>query len=562
MSSTSLKSPADSARQTLSEIVVVAILVSALTAIARSAFPLWDDGLMWLQIRHGGGQAVFDSIPDRPINGKIFQFLADSGWMLEATSVFHWLAWFGVGWITLKLWKILFPTHPWMALPAACLAVAPVLCRLQTVLINPVLAGQTGPVLTFLAILPFLSPTAAHRTGLGTALRWAVMVVLVGLSVLLSEYALPTAAIGAVLIWSFAPRDERRPRQVFLTIGILLVTAAAAYAVYHQLGERAAREAVRPEAQDWGYRAKWIAPRLLTDVWQMTLGTFLQRLGGIEAWNTKESVAGLLGGLAGAIFLGWWARRTGGQLSSSEGPEIGNKRTLLTLPAAVLIGILPVVAMGRGGHSWSSSRFWLPLLPLGACLAPYLMMCLLRRRLWWLVPPICGLLAGYFLVSDGLLAIHERRHVVDLGDQLAPFVPDEGLTVAVVERTWKYPLPFPKEWELTARLTLHWPKSKREHFWAFAGMEEVYGETVERDGKKVSVLDDPLGPHPQLLRDWRQLTSVFVDKSAVPDDPAKPAPHSRRAKKPEDVTQVLWVTEDSEGRIRVERLNAPHGETR
>ena len=65
---------------------------------------------------------------------------------------------------------------------------------------------------------------------------------------------------------------------------------------------------------------------------------------------------------------------------------------------------------------------------------------------------------GIFLVSDSLTAIHERRRIVALGDQLEPSVPADGFTVALVNRAWKYPLPFPKEWELTARLTLYWPQ--------------------------------------------------------------------------------------------------------
>ena len=69
-------------RTTLNELATIALLVTALTVIARGAFPLWDDGLVWLQNKHGGGKAIFDSLADRPINGRIFQLLADHGVLL------------------------------------------------------------------------------------------------------------------------------------------------------------------------------------------------------------------------------------------------------------------------------------------------------------------------------------------------------------------------------------------------------------------------------------------------------------------------------------------------
>ena len=360
-------------------------------------FPLWDDGLVLLQVDHGGGQAIRDSLPDRPVLGQILQFLADRGLIWQAATALHWLTWFAMGLITLRLWSILFPRQRGYALPAACLAVTPILCRIQLVLLCAVFFDAIGPTLVFLGILPFLSPAAAGRTQLANLGFRLAMLATVAVGVLLSEYALPSVAIGAVLIGSLAPRDERRPRRVLATIGLLLATASVAYLVYHHLATAEAREGVRPEAQDWAWRIWVIGPRLVTAIWQMTLGTLLQRLGGIDVSSSKELLAGFVAGLAAAGVLSWHARRATDGLSAAEQPDIGSPRVLFTLLAAEVVGILPVIAMGRGEHlwNWSSSRFWVPALPVGACLGVYLLLVLLRPRLQWLVPAICGLLAGY-----------------------------------------------------------------------------------------------------------------------------------------------------------------------
>ncbi len=151
-------------------------------------------------------------------------------------------------------------------------------------------------------------------------------------------------------------------------------------------------------------------------------------------------------------------------------------------------------------------------------------------------------------MNDGLLAIHERRQVAEMAEQLKPFVPEDGQTVAIVNCDWKYPPAFPSDGELTAQLTFNWPDAQRRHFWAFAGLEAIKQDTVRRDGRLTTILDDPFGPHPELLRDWESLKSVFVrinpPKSESGGLTDVTSDHKRRRpKKPEAVTNLLWVTE-------------------
>ena len=236
---------------------------------------------------------------------RIFQALVDSGHLREATAVIHWLAWFGMGWVTLRLWKLLWPAHRAFALAAACVAVAPVLCRIQTVLLCAFVPSVIGPVVVFLVSLPLLSPGAVRLSKTRIATLWALMVFAVGAVSLISEYALPAVGAVIVLLWGLRPRGQPGARRSLVAIGLLLATAIASYAAYHQLADPTGRLSVRPEVQDWGYRAKWWMPRMLSEIWWLTLGGIFERLGAVDVWSSKEAFLGMFGGALGGCFLAW-----------------------------------------------------------------------------------------------------------------------------------------------------------------------------------------------------------------------------------------------------------------
>ena len=544
----------DSPRRLLVELLVIAAVVTLLTSIACEVFPLWDGGLVWLQSKWPGN-AVIAVAADRPLLGRDFsRWMADSGHLQAIAAALHWVTWFGIGVTTLCLWKLMFPRHARFALAAACLAVAPVLCRIQFELLVATASGLE-PSAVWLAMLPFMRPNAVNYDRTMTAILRLLMAVVAAAVTLLSEYAIPTALVGSVLIWRFSATTAKGRRSAAITIACLLAAVVGSYVIYHGLANAASRPAVRPEMQDFGYRGKWLLPRTVTSLWEVTIGTLLQRLGSLESWSTKESLAGLAAGLAGGLGLWLWVRQPGKRDSGDTESDLTDAGTLWTLLVALLVGILPVVVMGRGFRSWTSSRFWFPALPLAACTAVYALLRLVRPRAWWAIPLGCGLLAGYGLVNDGLLAIHERRNIAELAEQLKPFVSDDGLTVAIVNREWKYPLPYPSDGELTARLTYDWPEAKRRHFWAIAGMEALAQDKVLRDGRRTTILDDPFGPHPELLRDWEPLKSVFVDQANRTESSGVAAAKSDAGRmRAETVTNLLWVTEavdESDGKMHI-----------
>ena len=139
------------------------------------------------------------------------------------------------------------------------------------------------------------------------------------------------------------------------------------------------------------------------------------------------------------------------------------------LGAAILLGILPVVLMGRTiGNQESGSRVLLPVLPVAACLTAYLLLCALPRRGGWILIASCGFLAGYFITHDSLSRIAERKQVSRWAATLEEFVPDRpgGMCIAVFDPDGFEPETEALDYELTARLIQRWPKAKQDHFWA------------------------------------------------------------------------------------------------
>jgi hypothetical protein len=179
---------------------------------------------------------------------------------------------------------------------------------------------------------------------------------------------------------------------------------------------------------------------------------------------------------------------------------------------------------------------------------------LMRRRFWKILPAVIGLVAVYYIASDGLLAMHERQAVEQLGDQLESYVPMDGLTVAFVDRKWRYPRGrAPNENELVARLTMNWPDEQREHFWAYAGSGPTFYDSHSssanlREGGVV----EPFGSDPRLSRPWRDRIAVRATDASRPQGaPTLPitAPGAER------ITRMLFVHEENDGGIHVERLS-------
>lgn len=480
-----------SRRQRILELLILAFLSVASTIVAWRILPSWDDGSTWLMSLDGTSDIIRSSHADRPVFGAILQFFADRHVLWQSAFILHSLVWFGMGFVTRSLWKQLVPELPAFGLTAGCLAIAPAICRTQFVLLNPVVGGTIEPLLVYTALLMLWRlPSSA----VAITVRCVVAAIAVAGASLVSEYALPAAVIGSALLIGWSLTDLNRvSRDRLIASMVLLVSALVGYLAYHRLASAEARPEVRPEvelASELGWRWKGIPLRTVSLTWQSSLGGALDRLGDLIV-NSLPTALALACGIGLAFLLAKLAKN-GLRNKPDENPSILSAQRFAVLLLALAAGLLPVAAMGRSVTSDPvTTRFLLPVLPAGACLAIFIMASIVRSRAAWIVPASVGLLTGFFIVSDGATAIAERNRMAAWSTQLEKLVPEpigDGITVAIFNCDWRTDWQMPRDGELTARLTSSWSDAKRKHFWAFAelrqGREHKQAlEGVDWDGK-------------------------------------------------------------------------------
>ena len=80
---------------------------------------------------------------------------------------------------------------------------------------------------------------------------------------------------------------------------------------------------------------------------------------------------------------------------------------------------------------------------------------------------------GFVTTEKVESAIHERSRIAQWAPELEQRVSDRGLTVAIFQSAWERGEAVPRDYELTARLTMNWEAEKRDHFWAFADLRQA-----------------------------------------------------------------------------------------
>jgi hypothetical protein len=396
-------------RTSLYEVMLLAGLVTALTFAAALLYPTWDDARLMVAIRESGSQAIWINFGNRPLAALFYIFLLNQNVFLPVAIVLHWMTWLGVGLVTMRFWRLMFPAHSRFALLPALLSVAPILCKVQLVILTVPSIDLLGPLLTFLAIFMFLSeqPTRWRKITVNTA-----GLALIAFSILISEYAVVTAAVGFILISANAIRNrsgQKRERQVVASL--VAVCALISYSVVLWFTRAVGRDAFRPsyilELSGWRIRA--IPFRLLSGIWRGAIGGLLESLGSI----TLNSKAALLSFVCGAIVSGLVVfaihKREAVEFTLEQ-----DRISVITLLAALVVALVPVVLMDRTLESRWDSRFWLPVLPVLSSLTVYILFYVLRARLYVLVPVLCGFLAGYWTTLEIANALRNPETMVVL----------------------------------------------------------------------------------------------------------------------------------------------------
>ena len=443
-----------------------------LTIGAIRAFPVWDDAWLWLLIREHGSGMVAASVPDRPVMGAFWSLLAASEpafWRVGFVA--HAVLWPTLGIMSALLWTYLFPDLRRYSMVVGCVAVAPIISKVQLITAEMTLGHVLTTVLgygAFLLLLRFVT-VGDHfgKAALGLSIP------ILGFAILLSEFPLPVVAVMLVMLYSFAQRAPNAETKVRCgrAILFLILTAVGAYALFSimaDFGSQSGQTSPLYIVALGGTHLASIPLRLAAAIYQSIAGGFLISLARVNLASWSGAMAAGYGALV-AGFLVYGCRRP---KHETESPAVTSVilRDFPAVAVAFVGGLLPMAAMAR--LPWNpgdgmSMRFELPILPMAAATTVLISLCLVRRRFWAIPVFVLGFVAGSVTFSEARSAIRERQQMAALGEALRARIssePDHSvIAIDLPDRSLGPQRPY----ELTARLTYTWPQELRRRFWAF-----------------------------------------------------------------------------------------------
>ena len=292
-------------------LALIAICVP-LTVGAILAFPMYEDGWLWLVLREQGAAVLSPSLADRPVMAALWSLLATSErafWL--SAFVAQAALWPALAIASAVLWTYLFPGLRRYAMIVACVTVAPVIAKVQLVTAVIPLGPLPSVVLAYGALLLSLYyMTMGDRVG-----RWPLImsVPLLASAILLTEYALPVVIVIVFLLWAHVRRaagGDTRAR-AWHAIGVSTATAVVAYTAYVLIGDPGARPGGGGEVSplyvffSGDPNAALILVKVLGALWRSVAGAYLVSLGQSDLTTGPGLMAAGYGGLvAGLLFFG------------------------------------------------------------------------------------------------------------------------------------------------------------------------------------------------------------------------------------------------------------------
>jgi hypothetical protein len=468
--------------------LALVLICAPLTIGTIWAFPVWDDGWLWLLINEKGTGIIRASEADRPIMAALWSLLAPSEPALwRASFVAQALLWPTFGIMSALLWTYLLPSLRQYAMVVGCVTVAPIISKVQMVAVNIALGHLLCVTLGYGALLLLLRFVIADGRFGGAVLGLGLL--LLGCGILLMEYALPIVIVMVIFFWSYAWRvpDAATRVRAWRAIIFSISIAAVAYGIYFIIADYSARPS------GWRYKPSYIFTlgagyiiylpfKLAEGIWRSVAGGFLNSMGDI----TLSSKLGVMAAAYGALVAGllFYGSRNAEHKAGSSSNNIP-KHYIVAPAIALVAGFLPFVAMAR--IPWTpgdgmSSKFELSLLPVTVTVLTVTSLTLVRQRFWAVPILLFGFVAGNTTFMEVWTAIRERQQMSAIGAAILHHVAPEGYTVAAVvlpERS----LGPRRDYELTARLSVTWPPEVRRRFWAyrFGGLPPIYRPDTEAE---------------------------------------------------------------------------------
>ena len=396
-------------QRSICEVGLLAALVTALTAAGAWIYPIWDDGRLLLAIQESGKQAIWINFGNRPLAALFYIFLMKYEAFLYASIVLNWITWLGMGLVTMRFWSLMFPAHSRFALLPALLSVAPILTKVQLAILTIPTIVMVGPLLGFIAIFMFLSeqPGRSRKVIVATA-----GLLLLAFSILISEYGVVTAIVALILVSAQAIRhSSERKRQQWVVPALIVVATLISYSFYLWLGSGTGKDAFRPGymLDVPGWRIRGIPFRWLSGIWRGEIGGVLESLGSITLTSKAAFLSFVCGAVVSVLVFRLIHKRGAVEFTLQQ-----DRFSIITLLVAVAAALIPVVLMDRTLETKWDSRFWMPVMPLLSSLSVYILFYVLRARLYFLVPILCGFLTGYWTTFEIAKTFRNPDPVVSL----------------------------------------------------------------------------------------------------------------------------------------------------
>ena len=514
-------------------VLALVLICVPLTIGAIWAFPIWDDGWVWLFINEKGTDAIRPFWVDRPVMGTVWSLLATTEpafW--RAAVVAQALLWPTLGIVSAILWTILFPHLRQYAMVVGCITVAPIISRVQMVTACIALVHLLSVVPSYGAFLLLLRFVMADRRFGRAALGLSLP--MLGFGILVMEFALPVVMVIVTFFWLYARRapDPATRARAYRAIFFSTLAAGAAYAIFFATADFTPRRGTVSPFYMFTLGTAHLVRfpfKIVQGIWQSLVGGFLHAMGEITLRSTLGVMAAAYGALvAGLLFYGC---RKPQCVATSPATHTIRSRDVLLLAAALVAGLLPTVAMGR--IPWNpvdgmSSRFELPLLPITAALIVLISLSLVRRRFWAVPILLFGFVAGNATFTEVQSAIRERQEMSAMGAALQPSVASkDGITVAAVLLPERSSLGPRRPYEVTARLAATWPPELQRRLLAFrfGGIRPFNHQRGDTEAE--AMLGSRVGCTPAREIQW-------VDRQFAREGP---------------VDQVLWIGRKSDGRF-------------
>ncbi len=467
--------------------LVVALICLVFTVAAVVSFPQADDGSLALTINELGSKGIMKAYPDYPLAAWFWRFLLDSCgvYFWPMTMLLNGILWACFGVEAAYLWVRVFPEHHGFTPLAGCLAIAPIVLQVQTAAVTISSTAVFAAVAGYFSLFLFLR--CLERYSLGGL--YGIALSLLAIAVFFGDYGLSIGlTVFALLIGGEMSHDHPSPQaRSRRTAWTVLAITAFVHGLYLTVVHYNSTLAINPSQHpNLLRRFEGFPLNFFSALWHVVIGAYGTFLGDFSvSWGSKTLLISLLFGIVLALVLR-------GSLVNETTEALNSGNRVRTIFLALMIGLAPLVfnhpfwtesAFPR--ESEVASRFFIPVMPVAACLTLSIVLRLVRARFRVLVAGVLGVLIGYSLLNQVWTGFRRQHLLSSIGTMLKSNVaPSGGQLVGVLSTE---DLCF-ADFSCTAKASSGWSPDLTKSFWLYKPSEAIQHLGTRKDCKGVAVL--------------------------------------------------------------------------